>query len=55
MAEALDEEVAWHAPARFQVAGNIARDLLSGPDAIANERLLYEQRAEWDAMRDRLV
>lgn len=54
VAEALDEEVAWHAPARFQVAANIARDLLSGPDAIANERLLYEQRAEWDTMRDRL-
>ena len=54
VAEAPDEEVAWHAPARFQVAANIARDMLSGPDACANERLLYEQRAEWDAIRDRL-
>ena len=54
VAEALDEEVAWHAPARFEVAANIARDMLRSPDATANERLLYEQRAEWDAIRDKL-
>jgi hypothetical protein len=51
VAEALDEEVSWHSPARFHVAANIARDLLSGADASVNERLLYEQRAEWDEMR----
>jgi hypothetical protein len=51
VAEALEEEVAWHSPARFQVAANIARDMLSGAGASANERLLYEQRAEWDELR----
>ncbi len=51
VAEALDEEVAWHAPARFQVAASIARDMLSGGGASARERLLYEQRADWDEMR----
>ena len=54
VAEALDEEVAWHSPARFQVAANIARDMLSGANARANEQLLYEQRAEWDAIRQNL-
>ena len=51
VAEALEEEVAWHSPARYQVAANIARDMLSGADADANERLLYEQRAEWHELR----
>jgi hypothetical protein len=51
VAEALDEEVAWHSFGRFQVAANIARDMLSGANAIANERLLYEQRREWDEIR----
>ena len=51
IAEALEEEVAWHSPARFQVAANIARDMLSSPNARANERLLYEQKADWDAIR----
>jgi hypothetical protein len=54
IAEALDDEVAWHSPIRFQVAANIARDMLIGTDATANERLLYEQRAEWDAKRQKL-
>ena len=51
VAEALDEDVAWHAPARFQVAASIARDKLSGASASAGERLLYEQRADWDELR----
>ncbi|MET8838046.1 hypothetical protein ABZV78_29620 [Micromonospora sp. NPDC004540] len=51
VAEALDEEVAWHSSTRFQVATNIARELLSGPDARANEQKLYEQRAEWNEFR----
>lgn len=51
VAEALDEEVAWHSADRFQVAANIARDLLSGANAKANEQVLYEQRTEWDALR----
>ena len=51
VAEALDEEVSWHSPARFHVAANIARDMLSGAGASVNERLLYEQRSEWDEMR----
>jgi hypothetical protein len=51
VAEALDEEVAWHSSVRFQVAANIARDMLSGANASANERLLYEQRAEWNEIR----
>ena len=54
VAEALDEEVAWHSPARFQVTANIARDMLTGAGASANEQLLYEQRAEWDAIRQNL-
>lgn len=51
VAEALDEEVAWHSPARFEVAANIARDMLSGASASASEQLLYEQRADWDEIR----
>lgn len=53
MAEALDEEVAWHSPVRFEVAANIARDLLCGENVADNERLLYEQRSgsEWEEMR----
>lgn len=51
IAEALDEEVAWHSSARFHVAANIARDMLGGANPSANERLLYEQRAEWDEIR----
>ena len=54
VAEALDEEVAWHSPGRFQVAANLARDMLSGANARANEQMLYEQRAKWDAIRQKL-
>ena len=51
VSEALDDEVAWHSSARFHVAAKIARDMLSGANAVANERLLYEQRPEWDEIR----
>ena len=46
VAEALEQDVAWHSPARFQVAANIARDLLTGARAKASEQLLYEQNEE---------
>jgi hypothetical protein len=52
VADALDEEVAWHSSARFQAAANIARELLRGPNARAKERWLYEQqRADWGEVR----
>ncbi|GAA5015370.1 hypothetical protein [Actinopolymorpha pittospori] len=54
VAEALDDEVAWHSPVRFQVATNIARHKLTGANAEANEQMLYEQQAEWHALRQRL-
>jgi hypothetical protein len=54
MEEALDSEVAWHSSERFTAAANIARALLGGPKAAANEQLLYEQRGEWDALRQQL-
>lgn len=47
VAEALENDVAWHSPERFKVATNIARSLLAGPGAETGERLLYEQRADW--------
>jgi hypothetical protein len=52
--ETLDGEVAWHSLERFTAAANIARALLSGSRAFANEHLLYEQRGDWDAMRQQL-
>jgi hypothetical protein len=51
VAEALDEDIAWHSSARFLVAANIARDMLSGANARANEQVLYEQRSEWNEVR----
>jgi hypothetical protein len=45
---ALEKDVAWHSPARFQVAANIARERLTGPRAGANERLLREEGEDWD-------
>jgi hypothetical protein len=51
VAEALDEEVSWHSPLRFTVAASIARGMLSGANAEANERILYEQRPEWNEKR----
>lgn len=47
---ALEEDVAWHSPARFQVAANIARDLLTGPQADANARLLQEEGEDWNEL-----
>lgn len=52
---ALEEDVAWHSPARFQVAANIARELLTGPQAEDNERLLHEEGEAWhDLYQDTL-
>ncbi|MFE6522276.1 hypothetical protein [Streptomyces sp. NPDC057794] len=45
---ALEKDVAWHSPARFQVAANIARELLTGPQAKANARLLHQEGAGWN-------
>ncbi|MFF1680786.1 hypothetical protein ACFVYG_32705 [Streptomyces sp. NPDC058256] len=45
--EALEEDAAWHSPARFRVAANIARDLLTGPEAAAKERVLHEDGEAW--------
>lgn len=47
---ALEEDVAWHSPARFQVATNVARDLLTGPQADANERMLQEEGEAWNEL-----
>lgn len=47
VAEALEEEISWHAPQRFQVATTIARDLLTGAEAAAYELMLYEQDRSW--------
>ncbi|WP_030720226.1 hypothetical protein [Streptomyces griseus] len=47
---ALEGEVAWHSPARFQVAANFARDMLTGPQADANERMLQEEGEAWELL-----
>lgn len=52
---ALEEDVAWHSPARFITAANIARERLTGPRAEENERMLYEEGEDFDALyRDTL-
>ncbi|MFC3504145.1 hypothetical protein ACFOOK_24685 [Micromonospora krabiensis] len=51
VAEALENDVAWHSDARFEVATAIARDLLIGPKAEANERMLYDQGMAWNELR----
>ncbi|MEV6654145.1 hypothetical protein [Streptomyces sp. NPDC051219] len=52
---ALEEDVAWHSPARFTAAANIARDLLTGPQAKDNEQLLHEEGEAWhDLYQDTL-
>lgn len=53
VAEALDEEVAWHDPVRFAVTTNIARARLrdGGENAEEFRRLLYAQHSEWDELR----
>ncbi|MEU9420205.1 hypothetical protein [Streptomyces sp. NPDC048272] len=48
VAEALEEEVSWHSPARFKEAARLARHLLSGPDAALNDTVLHEQRMVYD-------
>lgn len=52
---ALEEHVAWHSPARFIVAANIAREHLTGPRAEQNEQMLYEEGKDFDDLyRDTL-
>ncbi|MFE7713337.1 hypothetical protein ACFU6I_48305 [Streptomyces sp. NPDC057486] len=48
--KALEEDVAWHSPARFHVAANFARDLLTGEQAAGNERLLQEEGEDWNEL-----
>ncbi|MEU9255434.1 hypothetical protein AB0D66_26720 [Streptomyces sp. NPDC048270] len=51
VAEALENDVAWHSPARFTVVENLARDLLTGPDAQAHEELLFAQAGQdWELL-----
>lgn len=47
VATALEKDVAWHSPARFQVAANLAHELLTGPQAEVNARLLQEEGEDW--------
>ncbi|MEU1424984.1 hypothetical protein [Kitasatospora sp. NPDC005751] len=56
VAKALENDVAWHSSARHQVMANIARDMLTGPDARANEKLLHGQNTEdwYDLYQDTL-
>lgn len=52
---ALENEVAWHSPARFITAANIAREHLTGPRAEENERMLHEGGDDFDDLyRDTL-
>jgi hypothetical protein len=52
---ALENEVAWHSPARFITAANIAREHLTGPRAEENERMLHEGGEDFDDLyRDTL-
>lgn len=56
IAEALENDIAWHSDARFEVATAIARDLLGGQRAEANEVMLYEQGTAWNELRlDRAI
>lgn len=50
VAEALEEDEAWHAPSRFIVAATIARDLLAGERAEANEDMLHDAGDTWRQM-----
>ncbi|WP_405848856.1 hypothetical protein [Streptomyces sp. NBC_01518] len=42
-AEALEEEVGRHSPARFDETATLARRLLTGSDAATGEQMLYDQ------------
>lgn len=50
VAEALEEEVGWHSPARFHKSAEIARRMLTGLRAESNEELLYEQGEAWNEL-----
>ena len=49
-----EEDVAWHDPWRFGVALHLARQLLTGPDAEANLRMLWDQTKEFESLRSDL-
>lgn len=51
VAAALEGEVGWHSAVRFWVAANIARRLLSGPDAHTAEQMLFKQGEQWEELR----
>ena len=51
IAEALENDIAWHSDARFEVATAIARDLLTGPEAEANQADVFEQGTAWNELR----
>ncbi|MEV6965596.1 hypothetical protein AB0M47_10800 [Hamadaea sp. NPDC051192] len=51
IAEALENDIAWHSDARFEVATAIARDLLIGSKYRVNEEMLYEQGQGWNDLR----
>ncbi|NYH55354.1 hypothetical protein HNR06_004943 [Nocardiopsis arvandica] len=55
VAKALEKEVAWHSPDRFQVAANIVRKVLSGDRACINEQALYEQESAWAKLHQNLL
>lgn len=46
-----DEDVAWHSAWRFEVARHMAKNLLRGPAAEANLRMLDEQTTRYNALR----
>lgn len=49
-----EEDVAWHAPWRFQVARHLAEKLLMEPQTAASRRLLWDQTEEFAALRSDL-
>lgn len=51
MAAVLEGEAGWHSAVRFWVAANIARRLLSGPEADNAEQMLFKQREQWEELR----
>jgi len=49
-----DEDVAWHAPWRFQVARHLAEKLLMGSQTAASRRLLWDQTVKFATLRSDL-
>lgn len=55
VAEALENEVAWFSPARFHVAANVARALLTGPGADGNEQMLHQHGPAWHRLYNKTL